>query len=1057
MKEKSRGISCSLSDFKQILRVAKIALVFSILSVSFAFAQTRRVTGTVLDPDRAPVIGAYVSEVNNGQNGAVTDVQGRFSINVTGDAMLAVSYVGYTTMEIPTAGRTDVEIVLEQNIESMDEVVVVGYGTLRRSDLTGAVASVSQKDLLQLSTTDIGQALAGRVAGVDIVSNSGQPGGGTKIRIRGYGSLNDSNPLYVVDGIMVSDIDHIAPQDIESLEILKDASSTAIYGSRGSNGVILVQTKRGAYDSAPRISVNVYGSMNQIARKTELLNAWEFATLRREALANANLTESETMKAQFDYVINNKLHGTDWQDELTRIGWSQNYNIGVTGGGNRTNYSLGVTYSDQDGLLKYNDMKSIVIRANNTYKMNDHIELNTGIVIRNSKNNGGYGGTGNNNYYGGWSGLQMMDPLAPAWDSYTNNWGEDVYTDSLQPAQDAFLGSSKYRWNNNNRYQFNVGLNITDIGIRGLSFRTDYSVQSSNSQSKNFSPVYFIASNRMRDRSSLAVTSNASNSWQWTGFFSYINTFGKSNINATLGAEARGFRSDNLSGNASAIPEAENMWFLNQTTDPTSYTASNSTRRNAYASALARVNYSYDNKYVITATVRADGSFKFLGKYRWGYFPSFAAAWNIDNESFMQGQNLFSALKFRVGWGLVGNEASAGDFDYVALMTAAGQYNSSFGASGSSTGVLQKGVSQQAFANELLHWEASNQITTAIEFGMWNQKLTGTVEFFIRRATDMLLSTPIPQYAGMWRPTTNSGEMKNTGVELTLRWQERRGNFSYSISGNASFIKNKVTSLGNNTDPVYGDKVGRIQEQFTRTEVGKEMAFFYGLKTDGLFQTQAEIDAYGWTDDSGTFQKYQPQAAPGDVKFLKATPGAAGIIGTEDRVYLGSYQPDVTFGLNSNFQYKNVDLTLFLQGAVGGEIANARLQDLYSSNMTQWNMSKDMMKRWTGEGSTNEYPRMVSSDPNNNVRFSDRYIENGSYLRIKNIQVGYTFSRALTAKIGVERLRLYASVDNLHVFTKYRGSDPELGDYLNNPLQMGIDMASYPRSRVYTVGLNLNF
>ncbi|MDR0537059.1 MAG: TonB-dependent receptor [Tannerellaceae bacterium] len=1018
--------------------------------------QSRRITGIVTDGAGEAVIGANVLEKGT-TNGVITDMDGKFTLSVNGNATLIVSYIGFITQEIQTNGKTTFSVRLEEDNKSLDEVVVVGYGSVKKSDLTGAVAKVSTEDLLQLSTTDIGQALQGRVAGVDIISDSGQPGSGVKIRIRGYGSINNSDPLYVVDGFPVSDINHIAPQDIESMEILKDASATAIYGSRGANGVVLIQTKKGGFDRKPVFSFNVYGSMSNVVRTIDVLNAWQFATLKREALVNAGMPIDPTMDAQFSYVTDNKLKGTDWEKEAIRTGYSQNYNVNINGGGTRTAYDFGVTYSNEQGVTRFNDVQTLIARANNTYKLSSKIEFNLNLTYthrdrRGQGNNMGFSTDyqgGNGNYYGAiWPSILAADPFAPAWDSYTENWGEIVYSDvNYQPARTLNESSSKYVGSASNIFSANASLQFSDLLIKGLSFRTQYGVRSSFDERTAYQPVYYIAANQQRQRSQLSLSKPKGNSWLWNGFFTYLNTFNKRHsVSATLGAELQERGRYMFSASAYDVPEQSNMWYLSQTADATSYTASSSASWARMASFFIRANYSLSNKYLLTATARADGSSKFIDK--WGYFPSFSLGWNVHEEAFAKDNaKWLSQLKARLGYGLVGNEASAGNNDYIALMNNG--YTAALG------GINRPGSVQQAIPNEHLTWEAAEQLNMGIDFGVHQMKLTGTVDYFVRTTKDMILATPIPQYVGMWRARTNAGKMRNTGLEVSLKWQDRKGKLSYSIAGNASFVTNEVLDLGS-PDPIYGENVGRIQQPFTRTEVGMPMGYFYGYKTDGLFQTQEEVNAYTYTGDDGKQYPIQPNAAPGDVRFVK-TSGDGKALNENDRVFLGTAMPDVSFGINGNIGYRNIDFMVFFQGVVGNEIANAKVMDLYSSNMIQWNMSTDMMNRWTGAGTSNEYPRMHAGDPNMNIRFSDRYIEDGSYLRIRNIQIGYSFPKSILTKMKLTRLRLYASVDNLHVFTSYRGFDPEMGDYLGNPLNSGVDMGAYPRPRTITAGLNLTF
>jgi TonB-linked SusC/RagA family outer membrane protein len=1022
--------------------------------------QMRKITGQVVDNAGEPLTGANVREKGT-TNGVITDTEGHFSLSVSGNATLVISYIGYVTQEILTNGKTTFIVRLVEDNMSLDEIVVVGYGTVRKSDLTGAVAKVSTADLLQLSTTDIGQALQGRVAGVDIISDSGQPGSGVKIRIRGYGSINNSDPLYVIDGFPVPDINHISPQDIESMEILKDASATAIYGSRGANGVVLIQTRKGGFDRKPVFTINAYGSMSNAVRTIDVLNAWQFATLKREALENAGMPIDPTMDAQFSYVIDNRLRGTDWEKEAIRTGFSRNCNVNINGGGARTAYDFGLTFANEQGVTRFNDITTLIARANNTYRLSPNVELNLNLTYtrrdrRGQGNSMGFSSDyqgGNGNYYGGiWSSILAADPLAPAWDSYTGNWGEIVYSDvSYQPAQTLDESSSRYVTSASNMFSANASIQFNDIIVKGLSFRTQYGVRSNFDRRVAYLPAYYIAANQQRPRSQLTETNPKSNSWIWNGFFTYKDTFGSHSFSATLGSELqeRGFGL--LYASAMDIPEQRNMWYLSQTADATSYNATSSASLSRMASFFFRMNYSMSNKYLATITARADGSSKFIDK--WGYFPSFSLGWNIHEEDFLKNTDeRISQLKARLGYGLVGNEASAGNNDYIALMSNG--YTAAIG------GVNKPGSVQQAIPNERLTWEAAEQFNIGADFGICRMKLSGTVDYFVRTTKDMILATPIPQYAGMWRARTNAGKMRNSGLELTLKWQDRTENMLYSIAANASFVSNKILDLGS-PDPIYGPNVGRIQQPFTRTEVGMPMGYFYGYRTDGLFQTWEEVNAWTYTGADGKEYPIQPNAAPGDVRFLKTcSDGKA--LNENDRVFLGTSMPDVSFGLNASLNYKNIDMAIFLQGVYGNKIANAKVQDLYSSNMIQWNMSTDMMNRWTGKGSTNEYPRMHAGDPNMNIRFSDRYIEDGSYLRIRNIQLGYTIpdklvSHGIIARCGISRLRLYASVDNLYVITSYRGFDPEMGDYLGDPLNSGVDMGAYPRPRTMTTGINLTF
>ncbi|MCI1647888.1 MAG: TonB-dependent receptor [Bacteroides sp.] len=1006
-------------------------------------AQNVTVSGVVTDSNKEAVIGVNVL-LKGTSTGTITDLDGKYQLTIPRNGILEFSSVGFVTQEINVANRRIINVNLVDDVKLIDEVVVVGYGTVKKSDLTGSVGKVTTTELTQLSTTDIGQAIAGRVAGVDVISNSGAPGAGTKIRVRGYGTINSSDPLYVVDGFPVSDIDYLSPQDIESLEILKDASATAIYGSRGANGVVLIKTKGGHFNTKTSVNATAYASMSKMSKDVNLLNAWEFATLKKELAVNSGTALSARDETMYDYVIENKYKGTDWGDEVSRTGYAQNYNLDINGGTDRQTFSVGATYSTQQGILKYNAMDIFSGRINNTYKLPLGVTLGVNVIYSHRASKGG---NGDGNYFGSiWPSVMRADPIIPAWDSYTNNWGEILFSDpSYDPARSIYLNSDKYSDSNSNMFIGNFTLQMDDIaGIKGLAFRTQYGIRANYSSTKKYTPVWYVSSNQSNSNSSLSVGRNNFTSWLWNGYLMYNKAFGSHSINSTFGSEVQDFRYSLLSGSASDVPENPNLWYIDNSLTASSKSASSSMPFvSRMASFFGRVNYTYASKYLLTITGRYDGSSKFADAKKWGFFPSFSAGWNMHEENFLKGKTPFDQLKLRVGWGQVGNENSASGFGYISLMNSG--FNAVIGDQ------LQQGQIQQTFANSELAWETAEQVNFGTDFGLLKMRFTGTVDYFIRTTKNMIIRTPIPLYAGMGRANTNAGSMRNNGLEVTLRWNDHIGkDFSYSVSANASFVKNKVLSLGS-SDPIYGVGVGRKQESFTRTEVGREMAYFYGYKTDGIFQTQEEINSYKTLEG----KLIQPNASPGDVKFLKtANDGLP--LNPNDRTYLGSGMPDATFGLNLTAQYKGFDIALFMQASIGNEIANALVMDLYSSEFGQWNMSEKMINRWHGEGTSNVYPRLIASDPNENSRFSDRYVENGSYLRMKNLQIGYTLPATFTQKFKISRLRVYGSVDNVFVLTKYSGFDPEMGDYISNPLNNGVDLASYPRPRTFVLGFNIS-
>lgn len=1005
---------------------------FDLLEV--AQQNKKQIKGKVVDATGEAVIGANVLEKGT-TNGVITDIDGNFVLNVSTGAILEISYIGYVSQTVKVTNQTSLNIVLKEDSETLDEVVVVGYGTMKKSDLTGSVSRVNQDDVKRMSTSDVVLAMQGRVAGVSVIANSGEPGAGAKVRVRGVGTINNSDPLYIVDGFPHNDIAHLSSNDIESIEILKDASATAIYGSRGANGVIMVKTKSGALDRPVSVNANAYVSFSDVVNRIDMLNASEYATLKSEAYANADMPLDVNMESIFAEVLKNNSVGTNWQDEIFRTGISQNYNVNVSGGGKKNAYDIGVTWSREEGTVKYTQMDKLLVHANNEYKFSDHVKAGVNIYYQH------YNKTGNNSdlYSGALTSALRTDPISAAWDEEKDFFGEVYFTYGTNPAFAAY--KNKYNRTSSDQFNVNSYLQIDDIGIKGLSFRAQFGANLTYAKNKNYSPEYYITANQKNEQSSLYERRAQTIDWSTTEYLSYQNSFNKHSLNLTLGFEAQKFQSNDMAITVYDVPEDFNMQYISASTNKTAFLASGGANHSALVSYFFRGNYTFDNKYLLTATVRADGTSRFLN--RWGVFPSFSAGWNIYQEDFFlnSGASKFiSQLKLRAGWGQVGNQNSAGYYDYVSLMTNG--YTYVFG----DTPV--DGAIQETVANRELSWETAEQYNVGIDFGLFNNRLSGNVDYFIRNTNDMILATPIPMYVGMWRPRTNVGSIQNRGIEFSLNYADSFKDLEYNVGLNMSFIKNEVTSIGN-SDPIYGGSISKVGE-VTRTEKGREIAYFYGLQTDGIFNTQEELDAH--VDKDGN--KIQPNAGLGDVKFVDLN--GDGKIDGDDRTYLGSAMPDFTFGFNAGLAYKGFDFNLFLQGSVGNEIVNGMYNNLYSTDMFEYSVCKDMMNRWTEDNPTSNIPRVHASDPNKNTQFSDLYVEDGSYLRIKNVQLGYTLPSRLTNKIRVKKLRVYVSADNLLTLTSYRGFDPEIGD-LDGPLGAGVDLATYPVLRVFSVGFNLNF
>lgn len=996
---------------------------------SALYAQSNQIIGTVTDAaDGSPLIGVSVVTQNN--EGTITDFDGKYVISAKPGDILTFSFIGMKAQTVKVESQTVINIALQEDNQLLDEIVIVGYGTMKKSDLTGSLSSLKSDELTQLSAIDVTQSIQGRAPGVSVMSNSGEPGAGTKIRIRGTGSVNNSDPLYVVDGFPVSDISHIAPHDVESMEILKDASAVAIYGSRGANGVILVKTKGGAFNKKTQINVNIFGGITDVAKKIDMLNAAEYAILKHEAYKNAGIVPSLSTQSILDYAIANNSQGTNWQDEIMRRGSTQNYNINISGGSERNKYDFGGTYSTEKGVVKNTYLDKFVFHLNNEYKLFSNVSVGINASYTTYEKSGNDGDF----YSGSITQALKADPISAAWDSHTNQFGEIYFSYGRNPAQSAY--ENKFRKADENRFIANAYIQINDIGLKGLSFRAQFGKQFAYAKSRNYYPQYYITADQQRNKSSLTENRSENTYWNTNQYFSYVNVFGKHSINATLGVEAQKSKSNNLFVKVYDVPEDANLRYPNMSSNKENLEVSGGAGHNALLSGFFRLNYSYASRYLFTGTFRADGTSKF--KKKWGYFPSFSFGWNIMEEGFAKNIKEYSPidqLKLRVGWGHVGNQASAGDFDYLALMTNG--YTAVFG------GTQVDGAIQQKLANEELSWETSEQYNIGLDYALFNGALSGNMDYFIRNTNDMILDTPIPIYAGMWRPKTNAGSVRNSGFEFSLNYEKTVGkDFTFNLGGNISFIKNEVTSLGGG-EPLYG--------QFSKTEEGREIGYFYGLQSLGIFKTEDQLNTY--LNEEG--RPIQPNASLGDVQFKDVN--GDGIIDDNDRIYLGSAMPDFTYGLTLAASYKGLDLNMFFQGSQGNKIANYMYSVLYSTSMREWSNSKDMMNRWSPENPNSNLPRVHDGDPNRNDRFSSRYVEDGSYFRLKTLQLGYTLPASISKKVLLSRARIYVSADNLFTVTKYSGYNPEISELWGSPLNAGVDMATYPTPRIFTIGCNLNF
>jgi len=1021
------------------LRVATIRRVMGLMVVMLACfglsAQDIAIQGIVFGVDDTPLEGATVAIKENPMIGVLTDQNGRFTLELASGQTLLVSYLGYerTERKITTGGEIEISLVPTDAI--LEEVVVVGYGTSRKSDLTGAVSSVSAKELTQVSTPDVLQAMQGRVAGVQITAQSGEPGGGVRVRIRGNGSINNSNPLYVVDGFQTDDISFLNPNDIERIEVLKDASATAIYGSRGANGVVLISTKRGDAGKV-KVEFNAYAG-NQTAWNTlDMLNATEYAQLRLEAYENDGLLdnlnpETSIERNVLEYAAAGNYQGTDWQDEVLRTGSIQNYTLSISGGSERNRYSLTGTYFSEEGIVKNTQMQKIFLRLTNDWQLTDWLQASTWVAYTNTDRT-----FYNGDYFNGILPLAVRTtPIRPAFDYDTDDWG------TLGIPQEGSNAARIVDENKNNSGLTNkiVGnLNLRAKLAEGLQLQTLVGVDLTLGHNKGFFPAFRTSNEEFRDQSQLNESRRQSYAWQWSGFLTYDKDFGQSSLSVMGGAEAQARGFEQMSASVFDVPNDPSLWYLSAARDATLSTITSSQQEEALGSVFGRINYSYAGKYLLTVNARYDGSSRFTPENRWGFFPSFSAGWNIAEESFMDNVSFVNNLKLRGGWGQVGNQNAASNYNFATLVVPNQLYV--FG------GQVVQGFIPTRVSNPDLVWETITMTNIGFDAGLFNDQLLVTADYFIKNTTDLITDGQLPRYAGAFPAKVNAGDIQNTGVELSLSYRKFTGDFTYEFTLNGSRIINEVIDLG--TVPFYdGGSVARAGNT-TRTEPGFEVAYFYGFETEGLFNTQEELEAY--VGEDGTL--IQPNAVPGDIRFVDQN--GDGQINDEDRVYLGSGTPDFTYGFGVNLGYKGFDLRIFLQGTVGNEIVNG-MWNAFHAPLGYNNATVDRLNRWTPENPNTNVPRMFISNQDN-LRFSDYYVEDGSFMRVRNVTLGYNLP-ASVLNLNGSTVRVYLAADNLLTFTSYSGWDPEIGELGFSPLSFGVDQASYPQPRRLRAGVDLRF
>ena len=1023
------------------LRRMLLALVGTLFLLPGSAQSQSTVSGIVTDASGEGIAGVAVI-VKGTTTGTSTDMKGAYTIRASKSDVLVFSFLGYKTQEVAVHNRMEIDVRLESDAQLVDEVVVVGYGVQKKSLVTGAISSVKGSALETTGIMRADDALAGKTAGVQVVSNSGQPGSDVQIYIRGIGTNGTATPIYIVDGMAVSGIEYLNPGDIESSEVLKAAAASAIYGARGGNGVVLITTRR-SKDGQWSVNYDFSYGIQNIARKIDVLNAREYAIIQNEAAANSGATLPFT-----DEQIASFRQGTDWQEAiLNRNAGVQRHNVRVSAGTARSSFNGSASYLNQDGILaegKSNFKRyTINLAAEHKLLRNDALTVGENVVVSHVKKQSV---TQNSSTAGPLVGALNMDPLTPVYDPYQTDELYGGFGVSKYVSQEVVNPVARIYYSNGRTLYTTMKGSV----FAELKFLNDFRLRGSAgaditwTDGFGYSPMYKLNSTTGNTSANGASQSYDQNRrFSYEGYLTWGHVYdGRHDVSAMIGASLLQRSSLSLSASRNDLKiDDEDHAYISMATNSSASASGGPGNPSAIVSFFGRVNYAYDNRYMLTATVRRDGSSRFGPNNRFGTFPSVSVGWNVANESFLRDVRWLDALKFRASWGQNGNE-NIGDFAYLATISTYG-LGYSFGSQ-NANGSLAVGAAPVKVVNPDLKWETSEQTDIGLDVRFFGC-LGLTFDYYVKKTKDLLVTTPVPLMLGNSFPTANAGNVKNSGVEFAVDFQRQFGKWNIAVNGNISYNKNRVTYVGTDTGYVTGSTVQGITGAVTRMEAGHAMSYFWGYKTLGIFQNQAEIDA--WVNSKGV--QIQPDARPGDFRYQDTDDN--GTIDDNDRVDLGNPFPKVTFGLNVNVSAYGFDLGITSAGQAGNKIFSVlRRPDLTMSNYGAW-----VLDRWHGEGTSNSIPRVAHNDTNLNwTRPSDFYLRDGDFWRIRNITLGYTVN--IPEKYYLRKVRVFASVDNAFTFTKYDGYDPEVGNG-GSILGSGIDRGVYPRPRTVSVGLNLTF
>ena len=996
----------------RIHRRVVLGMFTAMLSLDIS-AQNIQVHGVVKDTNGETSIGASVVQKGT-KNATVTDIDGAFTLSVPANSTLSFTYMGYKEKDVPLNGKNNVDIVLAEDNQPLSEVVVVGYGTMRKRDLTGAVGSLANKDLKDQPVANLGQALQGKVSGLQVI-DAGKPGDNVSIKIRGLGSINNCDPLVVIDGVPTDlGLNNLNMADIERIDVLKDASATAIYGSRGANGVILITTMKGK-DGRGHLILNMNLSAQNATKKPHLLNASEYAALSNDMMINSGnaanpLWTDPTTLGQ----------GTNWVDEMFRTGYLQNYTLSYTGGSDKINYYVSGGFQKQTGTVRSVSYRRYTFQDNLDAQVLDWLKVSTNLSMSaDLKEQGSYdlGST------------YRALPVLPVKDD-DGNWsgpeGNSLwYGSTRNPVGPTETDSQKTKG-------YNLLGNISGEATltSWLKFKTTFGLDAKFWDYDNFAPAYKWKPTPV-DQASRYQSNNKSFTYLWDNYFTFDHTFGGAHhLNVMAGTSAQ-WNNYNYLNAQKNIFSFENVHEMDNGQKMESI-GGNTTEWSLF-SYMARVNYDYMNRYLVTATIRRDGSSRFGRSHRWGTFPSVSLAWRLTEEKWYKPNHILSDLKIRAGYGQTGSQASVGNYGYLAT------YNTSVYPLGTD-GTEQTALISTTLSNPDIHWETVTQTNIGFDAALFDSRIMLTVDAYLKKTSDMLVKASIPITSGFEDTSTtytNAGKVTNKGIEVslhTINFKESHAHPGWETTLSYTYNRNKIADL-NSSVPYY---INQINNSYvTMLAKGYPINVFYGYVTDGIFQNQEEVKEHA----------AQTGADPGDIRFRDLNND--GVINEKDRTVIGNPNPSHLFSINNMVSWKGLELSVYLQGVAGNKIFNANNIDLTGMSAA-YNQLTDVLGRWHGEGTSTSMPRAVYGDPNGNNRISDRYVESGSYLRLKNISLSYNLPATWLRALSLSSARLIFSCENVATITGYSGFDPEVG--VN-----GIDLSNYPISRTFNFGINLNF